>query len=79
VEQQGEEIVKSRSVILGVVWALVRAVTTGSVLLLGYVVAGASLLLVAGVLLRRALRPYAGSSVPSSRTPWLDVNDREAA
>lgn len=77
--EQQEEVVKSRSVIVGVALALVVAVMTGSVLLLGYVVAGASLLLVVGVLLRRAIRPYLGSSVPSSRTPWFDVNDREAA
>jgi hypothetical protein len=75
-----EEIVKSRSVILGMVLALVVAVMTGSVLLLGYVVAGASLLLVVGVLLRKTIRRYAGSPVPSSpHTPWLDLNDREAA
>jgi len=49
------------------------------VLLLGYVVAGASLLLVVGVLLRKAARRYARSAIPSLHTPWLDVNDREAA
>jgi len=74
-----EEIVKSRSVILGIVLALVLAAMTGSVLLLGYVVAGASLLLVVGVLVRKAIRRYAGSSVPSPHTAWLDLNEREAA
>jgi hypothetical protein len=74
-----EEIVKSPRVILGIVLALVLAVMTGSVLLLGYVVAGASLLLVVGVLLRKAARRYARSAIPSLHTPWLDVNDREAA
>jgi len=63
--------VKSPRVILGIVLALVLAVMTGSVLLLGYVVAGASLLLVVGVLLRKAARRYARSAIPSLHTPWL--------
>jgi hypothetical protein len=77
--EQLEEVVRTRNVIVGIGLALVVAVMTGSVLLLGYVVAGASLLLVVGVLLRRAIRPKSGSSVPSSRAAWFDVNDREAA
>jgi hypothetical protein len=72
-------MVKSRSVIVAIVLALVAGLMTGSVLLLGYVIGGASLLLAAGVLLRKAIRRYAGSAVRPSRPVWLDVNDREAA
>jgi len=70
--------VKSRSVVVGIVSALVLAVMTGSVLLLGYVIAGASLLLVVGVLLRKAIRRI-GSPVRSLGTAWLNESDREAA
>jgi hypothetical protein len=72
-------IVKSRRVIVSIVLALMLGVITESVLLLGYVIAGSSLLLVAVVLLRKALRCFAGSQVPSSRTGWLGVNHRKAA
>jgi hypothetical protein len=52
---------------------------TESVLLLGYVIAGASLLLVVGMLLRRAIRRFADSRVWWSRTRSLGVSDRTAA
>ena len=70
---------KSRSVIVGIVFALALAVMTGSVLLLGYVLAGASLLLIFAVVIRKAIRRCAVSRVPSPDTRWLDLNDREAA
>lgn len=70
---------KSRSVIVGVVCAAALAVITGTVLLLGYVIAGASLLLIAGVVIRRVLRRGASSPMLPSHTRWLDVSDREAA
>jgi hypothetical protein len=73
-----EETVK-RTVIVGVVFAVVVAVLTGSVLLLGYAIAGASLLLGAGLLVRKALHRSARASRRSYRSDWLDVNDREAA
>ena len=69
----------SRRVIASIVLALLVAVMTESVLLLGYVFAGASLLLAVGMLLRRAVRRFAGSRVGWSRTRWLGVNDRTAA
>jgi hypothetical protein len=72
--------VESRNVIVGVVLALAVAVMTGSVLLLGYVIAGASLLLVIGMLLRKAIGPYLNSLLPpSSRASWMQANEREAA
>ncbi len=70
---------KSRRVLVSIVLALMVGVMTESVLLLGYMIAGASLLLVVGVLLRKAIRRFAGSRVRSSRTRWLGVNDRKAA
>ena len=71
---------KGRSVIVGIVLALAAAVKTESVLLLGYVFAGASLGLVVGVLLRKAIGPYVSALLlPSSRTSWVHANEREAA
>jgi len=75
-----EDVVTSRSVIVGMVLALAVAVSTGSVLLVGYAFAGASLLLLIGVLVRKAIGPYVGSwLLPSSRISWVDTNEREAA
>lgn len=72
-------ILNSRRVIVSIALALLVGVVTESVLLLGYVIAGASLLLAVGMLLRRALRRFAGSRVRWSRTRWQGVNDRTAA
>jgi hypothetical protein len=66
-------------VIVSIALALIVGVITESVLLLGYVIAGASLLLVVAVLLRKAMRRFAASRVRSSRARWLEVNDRKAA
>jgi len=76
--QQEKHLEESR-VIVSIVLALMVAVITESVLLLGYVIAGASLLLVVAVLLRKAIRRFAGWRVRSSRTGWPGVNDRKAA
>jgi hypothetical protein len=70
---------KSKSVLVGIVFAAALAVITGSVLLLGYVTAGASLLLMSAVLMRRLVRRRPTSQMPRSRARWLDVRDREAA
>jgi hypothetical protein len=69
----------SRRVIVSIALALLVAVVTESVLLLGYVIAGASLLLAVGMPLRRALRRVSGSRARWSRTRWQGVNDRTAA
>jgi hypothetical protein len=71
--------VKGRRLIVGIVCAAALAVITGSVLLLGYLIAGASLLLMASVLIRRVVRRGVSSPVRTSHTRWLDVSDREAA
>ena len=70
---------KSRSVFVGVVCAAALAVFTGSVLLVGYVVAGASVLLMLAVLVRRMVRRRTTSRLRASHTRWLDASDREAA
>lgn len=69
----------SRSVVVGVVCAAALAVITGTVLVLGYLIAGASLLLMSAVLIRRAVRPGTRSRIRSPHTSWRDVGDREAA
>jgi hypothetical protein len=71
--------VKSRSVVVGVVCVAALAVITGSVLLLGYMIAGASLLLMAAVLIRRVIRRSLTPQMRPSDTRWLDESDREAA
>jgi hypothetical protein len=75
-----EDVVTSRSVIVGMVVALAVAVSTGSVLLVGSGFAAASLLLVIGVLVRKAIGPQVSSwLLPSSRISWVHTNEREAA
>lgn len=69
----------SRRVIVSIALALLVGLVTESVLLLGYVIAGASLLLAVGMLLRRAVRHFAGSRVGWWRPRWQGVNDRTAA
>jgi len=71
---------KSRSVVVGIVFAAASlAMITGSVLVLGYIIGGASLLLMSGVLIRRVFRRRPTSQLPRAHTRWLDVRDREAA
>jgi hypothetical protein len=72
-------ILNSRRVIVSIALALLVGVVTESVLLLGYVIAGASLLLAVGMPLRRTIRRFAGSRVRWSWPRWLAVNDRTAA
>ena len=69
----------SRSVVVGIVLVAALAVITGSVLLLGYVVGGVSLLLMSAVLVRRVVRRRPTSRRPLSPTRWLDDNEQEAA
>jgi len=71
--------VKRRSVVVGIVFALALTVMTESVLLLGYVLAGASLVLMFAVMIRKVIRSLAIAPVPSPDTRSLDMNDREAA
>jgi hypothetical protein len=53
---------------------------SGSVLLLGYAIGGASLLLMSAVLIRRVVRRWPTSRQrPLSGRRWLDNNEQEAA
>ena len=70
---------KSRRGVVGIVCAAALAVITGSVLLLGYVIAGASLLLMTALVIRRAVRRRRTPQMRPSHARWLDVSDREAA
>jgi hypothetical protein len=72
--------VNSRNVVVGIVLVAALAVITGSVLLLGYVIGGASLLLMSAVLIRKVVRRWPTSRLrPLSGSRWLDENEREAA
>jgi len=66
------------TVMIAMLFVLTLAVATGSVLLLGYVAAGASLLLIGGVLIRKAVRRRrAAVPLDNATSRWLD--EREAA
>ncbi|MEP7247686.1 MAG: hypothetical protein ABI885_28925 [Gammaproteobacteria bacterium] len=68
---------KHRSIVMGILLVLTAALATGSVLLLGYITAAASFLVIIGLLVRRARRTL--PSIHSSPAPSFDVEDREAA
>ena len=68
---------KSRIIVCGILVVLAFALVTGSVLLLGYIAAAASFLIIIGLLFRKARRAL--SSIHTSRARSLDVGDREAA
>ena len=70
---------KSRTAVVGIVCVAALAVITGSVLLVGYVVAGASLLLMLAMLIRRAVSRRRTPQMRPSHARWVDVRDREAA
>jgi hypothetical protein len=55
------------------------ALATGSVLLVGYVAAAASLLTVVTLLVRRAIRGESAAPMQSFVPRWVTDEDREAA
>jgi hypothetical protein len=69
----------SRTVGLGLTLVVALALITGSVLLIGYTVAAASLATVAIVLVRKALRRESSVAIESFVPRWVDAEDREAA
>jgi hypothetical protein len=71
--------VRSRTVVLGFVLFVVLALFTGSVLLIGYVAAAASLLIVLTLLVKRALRGDSTEPIESFVPRWVDADHREAA
>jgi len=71
--------VTSRTVVLGFVLIVALALFTGSVLLIGYVAAAASLLTVLTLLVKRAIRGESTAPIESFVPRWVDAEDREAA
>jgi len=55
------------------------ALFTGSVLLIGYVAAAASLLAFLSLLVKRAIRSDSTAPIESFVPRWADAEDREAA
>jgi hypothetical protein len=71
--------VRSRMAVLGFALIVALALATGSVLLVGYAAAAASLLLAVTLLVRRALRGRSGSPIPLDVAEGIALADREAA
>lgn len=65
--------------VVGFAFIVALALVTGSVLLVGYVAAAASLIVVATLLVRRAVRGRTESPIPLNVVKWVDSEDREAA
>ena len=70
---------RSRTVVLGFVLMVALALFTGSVLLIGYVAAAASLLAFLSLLVKRAIRSDSTAPIESFVPRWVDAEDREAA
>ena len=79
VEKRGKENVRSRTVALGFVLIVALALFTGSVLLIGYVAAAASLLTVLTLLVKRAIRGDSIAPIGSFVPRWVDAEHRKAA
>ncbi len=71
--------VSTRRITTTMIVVLLFGLATGSVLLLGYAIAAASILMIVGLLVKRAIRRPIDvhSDVPPIRA--LDIDDREAA
>ena len=67
----------TRNVVVGFV--LIVSLLTGSVLLIGYVAAAASLLAVLMLLVKRAIRRESTVPIRSFVPRWVATEDREAA
>ena len=78
-QKRGKENVRSRIVVLGFVLIVTLALLTGSVLLLGYVAAAASMLALLTLLAKRAIRGESTAPIESFIPRWVDAEDREAA
>jgi hypothetical protein len=71
--------VRSRLVLGGFALIVALAVATGSVLLIGYAAASASLLTIVSLVVRKALRGRSPAPIPLEVAGWVDSEDREAA
>jgi hypothetical protein len=76
---KGGKNVRRRTVVLGFVVIVALALVTGSVLLIGYVAAAASLLTVLTLLVKKAVRGTSTAPIESFVPRWIDAEDREAA
>ena len=70
---------RSRIVAVGLVLTVALAVVTGSVLLIGYATAAASLLLIVTLIARKAVRRHSASRIRSVLPRWVEAEHREAA
>jgi hypothetical protein len=71
--------VRNRTVVLAFMLILALAVLTGSVLLIGYVAAAASLLTGLTLFVKRAIGGEPTAPIESFIPRWVDAEDREAA
>jgi hypothetical protein len=71
--------VRSRTVVLGFALIVALALFTGSVLLIGYAAAAASVLAVVTLLVKRAIGRDSTEPIESVVPRWVDAEDREAA
>jgi hypothetical protein len=71
--------VRNRIVIVGLPLAVALALVTGSVLLVGYAAATASVLMMVTLLVRKAISGESASPIKSAVPRWVDLEDREAA
>ena len=70
---------RSRIVVLGLALLVALALVTGSVLLIGYLAAAASVLTALTLLVKRAIRAESIAPTESFVSRWVDAEDREAA
>ena len=70
---------RSRMVLVGFVLIVALALVTGSVLLVAYAAAAASLMTVVTLLVRKALRDRSPSPIPLEMARWVYSEERGAA
>jgi hypothetical protein len=71
--------VRTRTVVVGLASIVALALVTGSVLLIAYAAAAASLLTALTMLLKKAIRGRSTAPLESFVPRWEDAEDREAA
>jgi hypothetical protein len=71
--------VRSRIVVVGLALIIGLTLATGSVLVVGYAAAAASLLTIVTLLVRKPLRRRFASPIQSPIPRWVDSEVREAA
>jgi hypothetical protein len=71
--------VRSRMVLVGLALIVALALFTGSVLLVGYAAAAASLVIIITLLVRKAFRGRSAPPIPLDVARWVEAEHREAA